>query len=74
MNIIRRHLPRWFILIIDIFLCFCSLVLAYLLRFNFDIPHSERITFVYVFPFVLASRGISFYISGIYRSIVRYTG
>lgn len=74
MNLIRQHLPRWFILIIDVFLCFCSLVLAYLLRFNFVIPHSERITFVYVFPFVLATRGISFYISGVYRNIIRYTG
>jgi FlaA1/EpsC-like NDP-sugar epimerase len=49
-------------------------VLAYLLRFNFSIPHSERITFVYVFPFVLALRGISFFASGIYRNIIRYTG
>lgn len=74
MNLIRQHLPRWFILIIDVFLCFCSLVLAYLLRFNFVIPHSERITFIYVFPFVLVSRGIGFYISGVYRNIIRYTG
>jgi len=73
MYLIRRHLPRWFILIIDVFFCFCSLVLAYLLRFNFQIPFSERITFIYVFPFVLALRGISFYVSGIYRNIVRYT-
>jgi len=27
-----------------------------------------------VFPFVIAARGISFYASGIYRNIVRYTG
>jgi FlaA1/EpsC-like NDP-sugar epimerase len=74
MYLIRRHLPRWFILIIDVFLCFSSLVLAYLLRFNFVIPLSERITFVYVFPFVLVIRAISFYASGIYRNIVRYTG
>lgn len=74
MNIIRSFLPRWSILIIDIFFCFCSLTLAYLLRFNFNIPASERVTFVYVFPFVLICRGLSFYITGTYRNIIRYMG
>ncbi len=71
-NFIRSFLPRWSILLIDVFLCFCSLTLAYLLRFNFAIPLSERVTFIYVFPFVLISRGISFYVTGLYRNIIRY--
>ncbi|HTB05695.1 MAG TPA: nucleoside-diphosphate sugar epimerase/dehydratase [Bacteroidia bacterium] len=73
MDVIRRHLPRWFILVIDVFICFCSLIIAYLLRFNFVIPQVERVTFVYVFPLVLCLRGISFYISGVYKNIIRYT-
>ena len=73
-NIIRSFLPRWSILLIDVFFCFCSLTLAYLLRFNFVIPLSERVTFIYVFPFVLISRGISFYVTGLYRNIIRYMG
>jgi FlaA1/EpsC-like NDP-sugar epimerase len=73
LDIIRRHLPRQFVLVIDVFFCFCALVLAYLLRFNFAIPVSERVTFVYVFPFVLCSRAASFYISGVYKNIIRYT-
>ena len=73
-NFIRSFLPRWSILLIDVFFCFCSLTLAYLLRFNFDIPASERIAFIYVFPFVLICRGISFYVTGLYKNIVRYTG
>jgi FlaA1/EpsC-like NDP-sugar epimerase len=73
LEIIRRHLPRQFVLVIDVFFCFCALVLAYLLRFNFSIPLSERVTFVYVFPFVLVSRAASFYITGIYKNIIRYT-
>jgi FlaA1/EpsC-like NDP-sugar epimerase len=72
-ELIRRYLPRWFILVIDVFICFCSLVIAYLLRFNFSIPYVERITFVYVFPFVLCLRGMSFYLSGVYKNIIRYT-
>ncbi|HTB30480.1 MAG TPA: nucleoside-diphosphate sugar epimerase/dehydratase [Bacteroidia bacterium] len=73
-NIIRSFLPRWSILLIDVFLCFCSLILAYLLRFNFVIPLSERVTFIYVFPFVLICRGLSFYVTGLYRNIIRYMG
>lgn len=74
MNVIRSFLPRWSILLIDVFICFFSLTLAYLLRFNFYIPESERATFIYVFPFVLVFRGISFYITGLYKNIIRYTG
>jgi len=73
-NIIRSFLPRWSILLIDVFFCFCSLTLAYMLRFNFSIPHSERVTFIYVFPFVLICRGLSFYVTGMYRNIIRYMG
>jgi FlaA1/EpsC-like NDP-sugar epimerase len=72
-DILRRYLPRNFVLVIDIFFCFCALILAYLLRFNFSIPASERVTFVYVFPFVLGCRALSFYISGFYKNIIRYT-
>jgi len=74
MNVVRSFLPRWSILLIDVFFCFCSLTLAYLVRFNFNIPVSERGTFIYVFPFVLISRGISFYVTGTYRNIIRYMG
>jgi FlaA1/EpsC-like NDP-sugar epimerase len=74
MNIIRSFLPRWSILFIDVFLCFGSLALAYLLRFNFAIPLSERETFIYVFPYVLVVRGLSFYFTGLYRNIIRYMG
>ncbi|HXP49649.1 MAG TPA: polysaccharide biosynthesis protein, partial [Bacteroidia bacterium] len=72
-DILRRYLPRNFVLVIDIFFCFCALILAYLLRFNFSIPASERVTFIYVFPFVLGCRALSFYISGFYKNIIRYT-
>jgi FlaA1/EpsC-like NDP-sugar epimerase len=74
MNIIRSFLPRWSILFIDVFLCFGSLALAYWLRFNFAIPLSERETFIYVFPYVLIVRGVSFYITGLYKNIIRYMG
>jgi len=73
LEFIRSHLPRWFILVIDTFFVFCALIVAYLLRFNFHIPQSERDTFVYVFPFVICCRALSFYITGVYKNIIRYT-
>src|ERR1700747_3758558 len=74
MFIFSRNLPRWIILLIDIGICFFSLVLAYLLRFNFaSIPPSEIITFKIVFPFILGNRLISFFISRTYAGVVRYT-
>ncbi|MCF0206750.1 MAG: hypothetical protein HUK15_04915, partial [Bacteroidales bacterium] len=41
-NILRRITPRWVVFLIDFILCFCSITLAYFLRFNFHIPDNER--------------------------------
>lgn len=66
--------PRWLILLIDLGICLFSLVVAYLLRFNFaSIPQVEIDSFTLVFPFVLGIRGLSFLISKIYRGIIRFT-
>ena len=69
-----KHTPRWIILGIDMAICVCSVLLAYLLRFNFKIPGTEIQSFYYVFPFVLGIRGISFLIWRTYAGIIRYTG
>lgn len=69
-----RILPRWVIIIIDIFLVSLSVFLAYLLRFNFSIPELlnagfEKGILLYAFCGLIA---ILFTHS--YRGIVRYTG
>src|ERR1051326_8454344 len=75
MLIFRKNLPRWIILLIDLVICFFSLIIAYLLRFNFaSIPQVEIDTFPVVFPFMLGGRLLSFLISRTYAGIVRYTG
>lgn len=66
--------PRWIIYFIDIFVCLFSLVLAYLLRFNFSIPEVEYKTFPIVFPVVLGLRALTFLIARTYAGIIRYTG
>lgn len=65
--------PRWIIFIIDIFYSAISLYFAYTLRFNFNIPNREIATFIYVFPFAIAVRAISFAIGKIYAGVIRYT-
>lgn len=68
-----KNTPRWIIFLIDVSICIGSLILAYLLRFNFHIPKEEIAQFKYVFPVVLGTRIISFMISKIYAGIIRYT-
>jgi FlaA1/EpsC-like NDP-sugar epimerase len=71
----RNNTPRWIIFFIDLLVCFFSVCLAYLLRFNFAaIPASEKAAFALVFPYILATRLVSFYLSKTYMGIVRYTG
>lgn len=70
----ERNTPRWIIFSIDLGICLFSLVLAYLLRFNFSIPPVEILAFKIVFPLVLAVRALSFFISRTYKGIVKYTG
>ena len=68
-----RNMPRWIIFLIDMSICLFSLVLAYLVRFNFSIPRVEIHAFPLVFSLVLGIRAISFYFSKTYQGIVKYT-
>jgi FlaA1/EpsC-like NDP-sugar epimerase len=71
----KYNLPRWSILIIDLFICAFSLTLAFFLRFNFkSIPQSELDNFPIVYTVVLSARLLAFIISKTYKGVVRYTG
>lgn len=65
--------PRWGIWLIDLALCLASLAIAYLLRFNFNVPPWELDLLWPVLPLFLAVRLISFIIAGIQRVMVRHT-
>jgi FlaA1/EpsC-like NDP-sugar epimerase len=69
----QRNMPRWVIFFIDMGICLFSLILAYLVRFNFSIPRVEILAFPLVFSLVLGIRAISFYASKTYQGIVKYT-
>ena len=68
-----KNMPRWIIFFIDLGICLSSLILAYLVRFNFSIPRIEIINFRFVFPCILGVRAISFYFSKTYQGIVKFT-
>lgn len=71
--LLAKNTPRWIVLIIDITICLCSLMAAYLLRFNFKIPEQEIATWHYTFPAVISVRILCFLIFKTYAGIIRYT-
>lgn len=73
-RLFERNTPRWIIFSIDMGICLFSLILAYLLRFNFSIPPIEIRAFKIVFPIILVVRAMSFFLSRTYKGIVKYTG
>lgn len=73
MFITRQNTPRWLIFLIDLFIVSCSVILAYLLRFNFSIPVSELKPLPQVFATIVIVRALSFLIARSYAGIIRYT-
>lgn len=68
-----QHTPRWVIFTADLLVCVVSVVLAYLLRFNFNIPTQDRLDLPYVVVYILGLRALTFYIGRTYAGIIRYT-
>ena len=52
---LKKHTPRWIILLIDLLISIMSIVFAFLLRFNFDLKHEyfDTIQYVILFVFIL---------------------
>lgn len=65
--------PRWGILVIDGLLCLLALTVAYLLRFNFQVPAIEVELLLPVLPVFIAVRLGSFLVAGLQRMMVRHT-
>ncbi len=70
----NRNTPRWLILAFDIFIILVSVIVAYMLRFNFKIPISYVQSLKFIIPYILIVRTIGFIIGKTYTGIVRYTG
>jgi FlaA1/EpsC-like NDP-sugar epimerase len=70
----QTNIPRWIIFFIDLVICFFSIVIAFLVRFNFSVPKELSTEAIYfVFYTILGIRLVSFLISGTYKGIVKHT-
>ena len=70
----RKINPRWIIFSLDLLICLFSIVLAFLLRFNFAIPEDYNHRLSIAILLVLLIRTTSFIAGRVYAGIVRYTG
>ncbi|MEA3316491.1 MAG: nucleoside-diphosphate sugar epimerase/dehydratase [Bacteroidota bacterium] len=70
----KSYTPRWIVFLIDLSICAVSISIAYLLRFNFDIPQEYIVSLSFIIPFVLFVRAITFIIFRSYAGIIRYSG
>lgn len=71
----KKYTPRWIVLLIDITISVVSIILAYLLRFNFEIPKFEYVeSFNEIVMLVVGVRTVSFLVARTFSGIVRYTG
>ncbi|MDD5571991.1 MAG: nucleoside-diphosphate sugar epimerase/dehydratase [Bacteroidales bacterium] len=69
----QKNTPRWLIFLVDIFICFLSVIVAYELRFNFVLPEEEISRIPRSIAVVLLVRGLSFIIGKTYAGIIKYT-
>jgi FlaA1/EpsC-like NDP-sugar epimerase len=69
----KKNTPRWIVFLIDLIICLFSIFLAYLLRFNFNIPVVDRMDMPYIISYIMLIRTISFIIGKTYAGIIRYT-
>ena len=70
---LRQNTPRWLIFLIDMVIVFTSVIVAYLLRFNFKIPQVELDPLPQILAYMIGVRAISFLITKSYTGIIRHT-
>ncbi len=73
MLFLKKNTPTWLIFIIDAIICLFSVILAFLLRFNFAIPPLAMADLPIVIAIIMITRILSFILSGSYTGIIRYT-
>ena len=71
----RNNTPRWIVFSIDMGIALVSLMLAYLIRFDFfHIPFEKELdTWKLALPVFILVRGMGFYFGKTYAGIIRYT-
>jgi FlaA1/EpsC-like NDP-sugar epimerase len=72
-KIVKRNIPRWIVLLIDIYIVINTFVLSYLVRFNFSFSFDTSKLLLQI-PLVLVAALIAFLVVGSYKGIIRHTG
>lgn len=65
--------PRWIIFSLDLIVVECSLILAFLLRFNFELPLTEKYNLLLSMGVILLVRGSMFFAFKSYAHVIRHT-
>ncbi|MFW5701103.1 MAG: polysaccharide biosynthesis protein, partial [Cyclobacteriaceae bacterium] len=68
-----RILPRWIIIVIDLFIFFIASVLAYVLRFNFDLTSVLQSNIIKGSLLFTTCGALALFITRSYTGIIRYT-
>src|SRR6478609_8922977 len=67
------YMPRWLIVCMDVVLAFFSILLSYLLRFNFDTERIDNDSFIQTISITVAVYFVSFLIFRSFKEIIRHT-
>lgn len=72
-KIVKRNIPRWIVLLIDIYIVINTFVLSYLVRFNFSFSFDTSKLLLQI-PIVIIAAFVAFVSVGSYKGIIRHTG
>jgi len=68
-----KFLPRWVILVIDIFIVIVSLFVSHLLVMGLEVKHYNVFPLSYVFLFIIATNVLYMYIFKTYLGVIRHS-
>lgn len=71
--ILKYKVPRWSVFVLDTIIVVFSILTAYMLRFNFNIPSSEWEDFKIAFAIIFGVRILSFLVAKMHSGIIQYT-
>ena len=72
-KIVKNNIPRWIVLLIDIYIVLNTFIISYLIRFNFSFSFDTS-KLVMQLPIVAIAGFISFLLAGSYKGIIRHSG
>ncbi|HLO89823.1 MAG TPA: nucleoside-diphosphate sugar epimerase/dehydratase [Lentimicrobium sp.] len=69
-----KFLPQWLVLIKDVFIVCFSFVIAYTLRYNFQLNNEIRSDMYHQLVYIILFVTTAFLFTGLYKTIIRHTG